>query len=201
MRSRNPSFFPRLGLLLALASARPASPAPPETLFVAPGAPIVLDSGTDDGTVEAALDGGLLRPVRGSFFAPRSGDHWLAAATRDALGTLSKVRWTLVRVDAEPPTLALEIVPAPVPDGAGRLWALPGARARATARDGASGLSEVFVATGAAVASTTGPGAEAPLPRSGRALVRAWARDAVGNRTDVMVVEVVVGIPPARGEK
>jgi hypothetical protein len=82
--------------VLALPTRLLAGAVEPEEIFVRPGGPATVSPASPGATVEVALAGEVLRP--GPLTAPDAGEHWLAAATRDAAGGATSLRWLRLRV-------------------------------------------------------------------------------------------------------
>ncbi len=167
-----------------------------DSLIVAPGDRI--DLSTASGLQpEAALDGGVLRPVDGGIDAPAQGDHWLATASRDELGRISPVRWTRLRVDTAAPRLDVEIVPQPILDGSQR-W-IPGeAVAEASAVDELAGLAFFTLTAGDVTKTAEASMVKLTLPKiSGAVTVSAQATDLVGHATSSEVQLHIDADPPA----
>ncbi len=141
--------------------------------------------------VEAAIDGGPLRPVDGMLDVPGEGDHWLAVASRDRAGNLSPVRWLRLRVDAQPPVVELVTEPLPI-EAAGKLWVPPGSRAVARAVDAQAGLGSLELRVGNQRFEASRGELVGALPLAGEVRLRAWASDAVDN--DSAAVELVVEV-------
>ncbi len=167
-----------------------------EIRVVAPGSELELAAPAPGLAVEAALDGGVLRPLPGGRLrVPEGGDHWLAIRTRDALGRGSPVRWLRLVVDGEGPRLMLAVDPAPVEAG-GREWVPAGATVHLSASDHPAGLAGARLRTGEGEIPAVGGRAEASLGGDGPVKVLAVARDRVGNRTERRLELVVDGTPP-----
>ncbi len=165
-----------------------------ETLIVGPGEPLALEAPEAGVRVEAALDGGPLKPIGPTLKAPPAGDHWLALAGRDRAGNLSEVRWVRLRVDDEPPRVELEPRPAPVEGD--RRWMPPRATVAAAASDDLAGVARLSVALGDEVTEVTEPTAVVELPAAGEVTVRAWAIDDAGNRSAETVLELAIDATP-----
>ncbi len=155
----------------------------------------VADTG-DVSAIEAAFDGGVLRPVPGTVVAPASGDHWLAVASRDRAGNLSPIRWTLVRVDGEPPELEMRTSPAPVDDEAGRSWLPPGAEVVVSATDALAGVADVSLEVGGERRDAAGDRLAMPLPNDGEVRARGWGSDRVDNRSEPSVLDLWIDAAP-----
>jgi hypothetical protein len=171
----------------------------------APSAALLPRAQQEGERLEAAWDGGLLRPLDGLLEAPESGDHWLALASRDAAGNLSPLRFVLVRVDGEPPAVHLELEPAPVAGEAGDhaehpvRWLPPRARGRLWAEDSPAGVARVTLTSGSGVETAEFPRSEVgvTLPASGEVVLSGWAEDRVGNRSpEQRLTARVDGEPP-----
>jgi hypothetical protein len=164
---------------------------------VAPGSSVSLEAAAPGDRTEAALDGGLLAPAS-RLVAPTVGDHWLAVGSRDAVGNLSAVRWIRLRVDAEPPKLSLEVMPAPVADAEGRSWVPEGARVSGRAVDDVAGLARLSIESGGR--RSQGDGASPlvlSLGNDGQA--RARALDRVGNESEEVRLVLRVDAEPPSG--
>jgi len=131
-----------------------------------PGDRIALQPAEPGAGVEAALDGGPLRPVDGMLEGPAEGDHWLAVASRDRAGNLSPVRWIRLRVDDQPPVVELLTEPLPVVV-AGKSWVPPGSRAVARAVDAQAGLASLGLQVGDQRQETSQGELVGELPQAG----------------------------------
>ena len=198
--------------MLLTASAGSAQEAPP-ILDLPAGAEIVLEA--EPGLrVEAALGGGVLRPVDGPLPLPEDGVYWLAVASRDGAGNRSPVRWVRLRVDATAPELHLNLDPGITTTQGGRRWVMPQATIRLEARDDGH-LTELGIRAWDPLDSRTrpeeahlspepGPRGEAarleltlPAEAGGYLKVEAWAVDAAGNQASTGLEDLWVGeIPP-----
>lgn len=119
-------------------------------------------------------------------------------ASRDQTGNLSAIRWVLVRVDAEPPELALSTSPAPFVDDAGRSWLPVGAEAVASATDALSGVARVSLEVPGESRDAAGDELKVPLSREGEVQVRGWSEDRVDNRGEDSVLDLWIdGTPPS----
>jgi hypothetical protein len=182
-----------LFILAASLAAAPEEPSAPEALVVAPGMRLSLVPAALGDRTEAALDGGVFQPA-GALRAPASGDHWLAVASRDAVGNVSATRWLRLRVDAEPPRIGYVVSPSPTPDEKGRQWVAEGARIEFTATDALAGVRGLTVVTGGRTVEGAGATVAVPLGDDGTAT--AVAVDRVGNRGETAVALNVDAQPP-----
>ncbi len=184
--------------LLALFAVDGALAGERETLVVGPGETLRLEAPEDGAGLEAALDGGLLKPAGKTLTAPAGGDHWLALASRDAAGNLSPIRWLRLRVDADPPDVVLNTDPVPVDRG--RRWLPPGATVTASAEDDPAGVAELMLTIGDDVRQISGTSLSAALPSTGEVTARAWALDGVGNRSATASLTLAIDTTPPGGE-
>lgn len=148
--------------------------------------------------VEAALNGGALRPVESALDAPQSGDHWLAVASRDAAGNRSPVRFLRVRVDDAPPIVELSTDPTPINGDDGQLWLPPAAHAVAMATDALAGVGhlEISHSVGNERKTSQGDSLRLPLPDNGRVLISATARDRVSHQANAELEVHIDGTGP-----
>jgi len=182
-------------LLCCTVSVSTAQPA--EDLIVGPGDRIALQPEEPGAEVEAAIDGGPLRPVDGMLEVPAEGDHWLAVASRDRVGNLSPVRWIRLRVDDQPPVVELLTEPLPVVV-VGKSWVPPGSRAVARAVDAQAGLASLRLQIGDQRQEASQAELVGELPPAGEVRLRAWASDRVDNSSAAVELEVTVdGVAPA----
>lgn len=165
-----------------------------------PGETLILEPPETGAGVEAALGGGLLRPLPGGTLTVPAelGDHWLATASRDAAGNLSEVRWLLLRValppDDRPPRARASLEGLKVRVN-GDLVVSPRARLDLEMEDGESGPGGWRVLMdGAEVEEGAWRGGWPPGPHT----VEARAVDRAGNETSVPPLRFVVDDAPPR---
>ncbi len=172
---------------------------PPTELIVRSGGDLRLLPPASGLRVEAALDGGLMQPIDGVLTVPEgAGEHWLTMISRDALGNVSPMRWVLVRLDDQAPSLELELRPEPVVDAAGRQWVPSGVKVVARAEDAVAGVTSLHLEGGGAVVEEAGELAELELTGSGDVEVLSWAIDRVEQRSeDVRRVLSIDATPPS----
>jgi len=178
-----------------------AKAAEPVTIwYVQPGEVLRFGDVEPGAVVEAALNGGLLRPAPTPFPSPTEGAHWLAFAARDQAGNLSPVQWVRLRVDGIAPDVILAVDPEPVADAAGALWLRPDALARAAAEDEGAGVGGMALEVNGLERTETGASLEAALPDRGEIRLEAWAVDRVGNRAAPVKLLASVDAAPPRVE-
>ncbi|MDY7091413.1 MAG: hypothetical protein SX243_00425 [Acidobacteriota bacterium] len=175
-----------------------------EELVVPPGVWVELARPANAVAVEAALGGGLLRPVGGRLRAPEAGDHWLAVASRDAAGTRSPVRWLRLRVDGTAPRLEVTVEPPPVAaaaeDSRREPWIAPASRAQAKAEDAPAGVAALALEAGANHLMMRAESLSLELPTAGEVELTARAEDAVGNAADAEIRRLRVDARAPTGE-
>ncbi len=178
-----------------------------DPLIVGPGETLNLQAPEAGAGLEAALDGGPLRPIgdcspagecRATLTAPTTGDHWLALASRDRAGNLSPIRWIRLRVDGEPPRVELGLEPMPVERD--RRWLPPRAAVTASVVDDLAGVDQLFLAVGDEVRKVSGRRASTELPAAGEVDVRAWAVDRAGNRSTETKLALAIDSTPPSGD-
>ena len=169
-----------------------------EPLVVGPGNVLQLQTPEDGARLEAALDGGPLKPVGQTMTVPTAGDHWLAVASRDPVGNLSPIRWIRLRVDSEAPRVALRTEPSPV--HLDQHWMPPSSPVMATAEDDLAGIARLFLAVGDEVREVSEQSVSAELPPLGEVTVRAWALDHAGNRSTDVTLDLAIDSTPPRTE-
>ncbi len=184
----------------------PGSPdsSPAETaseLIVQPGEAVQWTDTRSDWQILAAIDGGVLRTFTGPLIAPTSGDHWLAMASRDALGTWSAIAWTRLRVDAEPPQVELAADPAPVLVAPDQAWVKAGTLVVAQAHDAVSGVAQLTLKAADQQVEQAGDRVSLRLgERAGEVSARAWAVDRVGQRSADATLVLRIDPDPPEGE-
>lgn len=170
-----------------------------ETRYASPGG--VVELSAEEGAVEAAFDGGALLPVPGELTAPaEEGGHWLALATRDAVGRTSEVRWVRLVVDGAPPAIELATEP-PAAAVDGVLWTGGAARVVARASDEVSGVARVGLTCGGEPVVEVGGEAACSLADlaaspAAEAAITAWAEDVAGNRAETTTAWRLDAVPP-----
>ncbi len=169
-----------------------------ETLIVGPTETLSFRTPEAGAGLEAALDGGLLKPIGQTLTAPAAGDHWLAVAGRDGAGNLSPIRWIRLRVDSEPPRVDLWTEPMPVDRN--RRWMPPRAAVTASAEDDLAGIAGLFLAVGDEVREVRQRSVMVELPPEGEAAVRAWVVDRAGNRSAESTLDLTIDATPPSGE-
>ncbi|HMB55257.1 MAG TPA: hypothetical protein VKU40_18205, partial [Thermoanaerobaculia bacterium] len=176
-----------------------ASAAEEETRYASPGG--VLELAAEEGVVEAAVDGGALVPVPGGLTVPaEEGSHWLALASRDAVGRTSEVRWVRLVVDGAPPAIELSTEPAAAAvDGV--LWTGSAARVVARASDEVSGVARLGLTCGGEPVVESGGEATCSLAdlagsASAEVAISAWAEDVAGNRAETTTAWRLDAAPP-----
>jgi len=189
------SFLP-----LAFGAVRLFASVPEATIVTAAGEELRLEAG---GTahVLACFDSGVLREVPGYIRAPQSGEHWLLSAAVDEFGRRSRLQWTRVVVDSDPPVLKYMIEPAAVVSG-NTSWLTPESRCRLEAEDGISGVHALqAVINGVSEESGTSM-LELRLPAEGNVEIALRANDEVGNISPPLNARFVVDSrPPEAGWK
>lgn len=180
------------------------SQAPEEVLVVWPQAKVFLFPQEEGDTVEAAINGGALHSVPGFIRAPaEEGDYWLAAASRDRAGNVSRLRWIRLRVDGKAPDIQIRFSPEAFKDAEGRFWVRPAGRVVASATDGVAGVGELTLAVAEnelAVHQRDEVSLDVPETDSiGPLTVRSHAMDRVGNVSEEQTVEVFIDGRPPRG--
>ncbi len=161
---------------------------PEDTLLVEPPTP--------GGTVEAALDGGVLHPVTGPLAVHGEGSHWLAVVTRGATGLRSGIRWIHVIVDATPPAVTLDVQPQPV-STLGTAWVPRGTEISISATDDLSGLANITLQAGGRERTSSSSPLAVTLNTEGVVTISGTARDRAGNVSAPVTRRLSVdGTPP-----
>ncbi len=166
---------------------------PDDVLVVGAGDTVRVLPPTDGLEVEAAIDGGPLRPVPGSIVSPsQAGAHWLTVASRNQGGVLSPTRWIRLLVDDQGPETKLEVTPPPVTDSTGTAWVPPRAQARAWATDRPAGVSWIALVVNGVRSQHEGAETMLTLPEEGTVALVVEAADVVANHTRRMPLELRV---------
>lgn len=176
--------------------------APVEELVVPARGRIRLLAPEPGAVMEAAFEGEAWAPVEEEILAPAlGGPYLLRVAAVDEAGNRSRESTIRVLVDETAPEVELSLDPPPVAAGdGGAPWVGPGSRAKAEARDDASGVDGFLLEDSTGQRATTAPSTELILPRDGAVEVRAEATDGVGNRSESVVVKVRVDSEGPVGE-
>lgn len=143
-----------------------------------------------------------MRVVPGFVIAPEaSGNYWLATASRDRVGNVSEVEWTLLTVDGEPPRVRIAFDPEPVVDDDGREWVPGTTRAIATAEDDAAGVAHVTIGARELELLEYAPEATLRLAFEDVAPFELWAAsmDRVGNESPRETTRLRVDARPPTG--
>lgn len=185
--------------LLFLLPTGKAAAAAPENLVVAPGEEIQLRSQGDGATVEAVLDGGVLRPVGDAVTAPEEGRHWLTVATRDAAGRRSDPQWIRIDVDGKPPVLEWVLSPEPFVAEDGRKWISRQTSLVVSASDRPAGVKNLDLFEGEGLVHRGSGRANWSPSAAGEAVLSAFAIDAVGNLSATEVEALWVDERPPEG--